>query len=107
MCLAIPGKILERWDEPGGLAVGKVQFGSVARDVCLAYTPEAGPGDYVIVHVGFAIQRLDEAAAHRTLATLEAAEAAEAAAAGTAGEQAEAGEDATPGEDAEDDHALR
>lgn len=103
MCLALPGKILERRDGPGGLAFGKVQFGSVAREVCLAYTPEARPGDYVIVHVGFAIQRLDEAAAHRTLATLEAAQAA---AAGTAGEPGEPGEQTEPAEEARD-RALR
>lgn len=100
MCLALPGKILERRDGPGGLAFGKVQFGSVAREVCLAYTPEARPGDYVIVHVGFAIQRLDEAAAHRTLATLEAAQAAAAGEAGEAGAEAAAGEEAR-------DRALR
>jgi hydrogenase expression/formation protein HypC len=73
MCLAIPGKILEARDGADGLRVASVQFGSVTRDVCLAYTPEAQVGDYVIVHVGFAIQRLDEAAAERTLADLAAA----------------------------------
>ncbi|MBX3248329.1 MAG: HypC/HybG/HupF family hydrogenase formation chaperone [Myxococcales bacterium] len=67
MCLAIPGLVLERFDGPGGLPFGNVRFGAVRREVCLAYVPEAGVGDYVIVHVGFAIQRLDEAAARETL----------------------------------------
>jgi hydrogenase expression/formation protein HypC len=71
MCLALPGRIVERVEGPGALPFAKVAFGSVAREVCLAYTPEAQVGDYVIVHVGFAIQRLDEAAAERTLALLE------------------------------------
>jgi hydrogenase expression/formation protein HypC len=109
MCLAVPGKIVERWEGAGGLPFGKVRFGSVAREVCLAYTPEAGPGDYVIVHVGFAIQRLDEAAAARTLAALgeamqedagpEAASAVAAEAASGAGEEAAsgAGEEAASG----------
>ncbi len=71
MCLALPGRIIERVEGPGALPFAKVAFGSVAREVCLAYTPEAQVGDYVIVHVGFAIQRLDEEAAERTLALLE------------------------------------
>lgn len=76
MCLAIPGKIIEQWEGAGGLPFGKVRFGSVAREVCLAYVPEARAGDYVIVHVGFAIQRLDQASAERTLAELGEAAAA-------------------------------
>jgi hydrogenase expression/formation protein HypC len=67
MCLAIPGRLLERWIGPGEIAVGRVAFGSVRREVCLAYTPEAEPGQYLIVHVGFAIQILDEAAANASL----------------------------------------
>ena len=70
MCLALPGRILERCEGAGGLPFAKVQFGTVARDVCLAYTPEAQVGDYVVVHVGFAIQRLDEDAARQTLELL-------------------------------------
>ena len=71
MCLAIPGKIMSV--EPGqdGLAMGKVDFGGVAKSVCLAYVPEAKPGDYVIVHVGFALSLLDEGEARRTFAYLE------------------------------------
>ena len=68
MCLAIPGRLLDRTDGPSGLPFGRVSFGSVVKEVCLAYTPEARPGDYLIVHVGFAIQRLDEDAAGRALA---------------------------------------
>ena len=59
----------------GGLPFGKVRFGTVTQEVCLAYVPEARPGDYVIVHVGFAIQRLDEEAARRTLELLAQAKA--------------------------------
>ena len=70
MCLAIPGEILETHDGTNGLAVALVRFGAVTREVCLAYTPSAGVGDWVIVHVGFAIQTLDRAAAERTLAEL-------------------------------------
>jgi hydrogenase expression/formation protein HypC len=70
MCLAVPGRLLDRTEGPSGLPFGRVRFGSVVKDVCLAYTPEAQPGDYVVVHVGFAIQRLDEEAARRTLELL-------------------------------------
>jgi hydrogenase expression/formation protein HypC len=68
MCLAIPGLLLDRAEGPSGLLFGRVRFGSVVKEVCLAYTPEAQPGDYLIVHVGFAIQHLDEDAAQRALA---------------------------------------
>ncbi len=73
MCLAIPGKVTEIHVGAGGLPFGTVQFGAVAREVCLAYTPDAGVGDFVIVHVGVAIQRLDEAEALRTLHLLDQA----------------------------------
>ena len=66
MCLAIPGEIQERYPGDGGLPFAEVRFGSVTREVCLVYTPEARTGDYVIVHVGFAIQVLDQAAAAAT-----------------------------------------
>lgn len=67
MCLALPGLVLDVSAGPGDLPFARVRFGSVVREVCLAYVPDAQPGDYVIVHVGFAIQRLDEEAAQRTL----------------------------------------
>jgi hydrogenase expression/formation protein HypC len=63
MCLAIPGKVLEIEPNALGMAMGKVSFGGIAKEVCLAYVPEAQLGDYVIVHAGFAISRLDEAEA--------------------------------------------
>ena len=69
MCLGIPGKVIEVRDE-GGLRMGRVDFGGVRKDACLAYLPETRVGDYVIVHVGFAISHVDEAEALRTLEIL-------------------------------------
>jgi hydrogenase expression/formation protein HypC len=70
MCLGIPGRILEIRDDRG-LMMGQVDFGGVRREVCLAYVAdEVGPGDYVVVHVGFAISRVDEAEARRTFEAL-------------------------------------
>ena len=66
MCLGIPGRIVEVGPE-GLMRMGKVDFGGIVREVCLAYVPEAGVGDYVIVHIGFAISQLDEEEAHETL----------------------------------------
>ena len=65
MCLGIPGKISEANDN-ALLRMGKVDFGGVVREVCLAYVPEANVGDYVVVHVGFAISQIDEAEARQT-----------------------------------------
>jgi hydrogenase expression/formation protein HypC len=65
MCLGIPGRIIET-DDGGLMRMGKVDFGGVTREVCLAYVPEAQVGDYVIVHVGFAISQLDEDEARET-----------------------------------------
>lgn len=72
MCLGIPGRIVEVLDGDELLRLGRVDFGGVRKDVCLAYVPEAGLGDYVIVHVGFAISQVDEAEAQRTLDVLRA-----------------------------------
>jgi hydrogenase expression/formation protein HypC len=69
MCLAIPGKVLEAV-EHGDNRIAQVQFGSVTRQVYLDFVPEAGVGDYVLVHVGFAISKIDEAEALRTYALL-------------------------------------
>jgi hydrogenase expression/formation protein HypC len=69
MCLGIPGRVTEIRDE-AGLAMGKVDFGGVRKDACLAYLPEVRLGDYVIVHVGFAISKVDEAEALKTLEIL-------------------------------------
>jgi hydrogenase expression/formation protein HypC len=66
MCLGIPGRITEIRDD-AGLPVGVVDFGGVRREVCLAYVAdEISVGDYAIVHVGFALSKVDEAEAHRT-----------------------------------------
>ena len=70
MCLGIPGRIVELRDDTG-LAMGVVDFGGVRREVCLAYVQdEARLGDYVIVHVGFAISMVDETEARRTFEVL-------------------------------------
>lgn len=70
MCLGIPGRVLETHDDRG-LLMGVVDFGGVRREVCLAYVaPEIDAGDYVIVHVGFAISRVDENEARRTFEAL-------------------------------------
>ena len=66
MCLAIPGKVEEITTE-GGLRLGRVNFGGVIKRVCLDYVPEVEVGDYTIVHVGFALSKIDEAEALRTL----------------------------------------
>jgi len=68
MCLAIPGRVQEIY-EAGPARMGKVDFGGIVKDVCLAYLPDIQVGDYTVVHVGFAIQRLDEASALQTLDT--------------------------------------
>lgn len=65
MCLAVPGKILSISGEDL-MRMGKVNFGGVVKDVNLAYTPEANIGDYVVVHVGFALSVVDEAEAQQT-----------------------------------------
>lgn len=66
MCLGIPGRVTEL-REDAGLAMGTVDFGGVTRDVCLAYVADhVRTGDYVIVHVGFAISKVDEAEARKT-----------------------------------------
>ena len=70
MCLAVPGKVLTI-EERDDTRMALVDFGGVNKDVCLAYLPEIEVGDYVIVHVGFAIQKLDEASALETLALFE------------------------------------
>ncbi len=65
MCLGIPGRIVEVF-ETGGLHMARVQFGGITREACLEYQPDAAVGDYVVVHVGFAISKLDEEEARRT-----------------------------------------
>ena len=70
MCLAVPGKILRLVDRDGTL-MSVVDFGGVQKDVCLEYIPDARVGEYVVVHVGFEIQRLDDESAIQTLAEFE------------------------------------
>lgn len=71
MCLAVPGKILEVEDRDGN-RIGKVQFGGITRQVFLNFVPEAAAGDYVMVHVGFAISRVDAQEAQRSYELLQA-----------------------------------
>jgi len=66
MCLAIPGKVEEIVTE-GGLRVGRVNFGGVVKRVCMDYVPEVEVGDYTLVHVGFAISKIDQQTAEETL----------------------------------------
>ena len=66
MCLAIPGKV-EEITTDGMIRVGRVNFGGVVKNVCLDYVPEVEVGDYTIVHVGFALSRIDEESAEKTL----------------------------------------
>ena len=60
MCLGVPGKIVEIQENSVGMTMGKVDFAGITKEVCLAYVPEVQIGDYVIVHVGFAISVVDE-----------------------------------------------
>ena len=70
MCLAVPGRVEQIFDAQG-TRMGKVNFGGVVKEVCLAYLPDIQVGDYTIVHVGFAISQIDEASAQDTLRTFE------------------------------------
>ncbi|MCD6291790.1 MAG: HypC/HybG/HupF family hydrogenase formation chaperone [Anaerolineae bacterium] len=70
MCLGIPGRVVEIF-ERDSIQMGKVDFGGIIKETCLAYVPETAVGDYVIVHAGFAISRLNEAEAQETLAMLQ------------------------------------
>lgn len=60
MCLGVPGKVIEMQSNAAGVTMGKVDFGGIVKDICLAYVPEVKVGDYVIAHAGFAINTLDE-----------------------------------------------
>lgn len=68
MCLAIPGRVDEIYGD-GLSRMGKVNFGGIVKEVCLAYLPDIAVGDYTIVHVGFALSKIDEATAQQTLET--------------------------------------
>jgi hydrogenase expression/formation protein HypC len=72
MCLGIPGRVVQiTQEEELGLCLGKVQFGGITKEVNLTYTPDVKIGDYVVVHVGFAISRLNEEEAMRVFSYLE------------------------------------
>lgn len=76
MCLGIPGKVVEIWDEPNGARMAHVEFAADAhggvevRTLCLAYLPDMQVGEYTIAHAGFALTRIDEAAALITISTM-------------------------------------
>ena len=70
MCLGIPGQVVSL-EDAGGLRMGKVRFGEIVREACLEYVPEVAEGDYVIIHAGFAISRVNEEEAARTYHLLE------------------------------------
>ena len=67
MCLGVPGRIEELRDDELGMRMGRVSFGGIVKDVCLAYLPEAQVGDYVLNHVGFAIRRIPPEDVQQTL----------------------------------------
>jgi hydrogenase expression/formation protein HypC len=69
MCLGVPGKLIEVY-ETAGLPMGRVDFGGIVKEACLAYLDDPQAGDFVLVHVGFALQTIDEQAAFETLQTL-------------------------------------
>ena len=70
MCLGIPGRVVETWRDHE-ILMGKVDFGGVLKRVCLEHVPQVQPGEYVLVHVGFALSQIDEAEAHKVFAFLE------------------------------------
>jgi hydrogenase expression/formation protein HypC len=71
MCLGVPGQVVSIEQDPLGMNMGEVSFAGIKKKVCLAYTPEAEVGDYVVVHVGFAISRIDEREAREVFRFLE------------------------------------
>jgi hydrogenase expression/formation protein HypC len=70
MCLGIPGRIVEIWDEPNGARMAHVDVQGETRRLCLAYLPDMQVGEYTIAHAGFALSRIDEASALVTIATM-------------------------------------
>lgn len=70
MCLGVPGRVVEIQPNAIGVPHGRVDFGGIVKEVCLAYTPDVEIGEYVVVHVGFAISKIDEAEAKRVFAYL-------------------------------------
>ncbi len=70
MCLGVPGRVESVTEDTLGMRMGRVSFGGVVKEVCLAYVPEAKVGDHVLVHVGFGLSVIDEEEARRTLEAL-------------------------------------
>jgi hydrogenase expression/formation protein HypC len=70
MCLGVPGRVVKIQPNAIGMTMGTVSFGGITKEVCLAYDPEAQVGDYVVVHVGFAISRISEEEANTVFQTL-------------------------------------
>ena len=70
MCLGVPGKVMQVQENEQGMTMGTVSFGGITKEVCLAYLPDVQVGDYVIVHVGFAISRVSEEEAQEVFETL-------------------------------------
>lgn len=70
MCLGIPGRITEKYTREDGAPMARADFAGEMRDVCLAYLPDLAIGDYVIMHMGFALTKLDEADAEETVQTM-------------------------------------
>jgi len=73
MCLGIPGRVVETWRDHN-ILMGKVDFNGVIKRVCLEHVPEVTPGEYVIVHVGFALERVDEEEARKVFEFLDGME---------------------------------
>lgn len=67
MCLGVPGRISEIYENEAGLRMAKIDFGGIVKEACLAYVPEAQVGDYTLIHVGFALNLIDEQEALETL----------------------------------------
>lgn len=70
MCLGVPGRVTEVHSNAVGMTMGRVDFGGIEKEVCLAYLPDVEAGEWVVVHVGFAISRIDEAEAARVFDVL-------------------------------------
>lgn len=70
MCLGVPGKVIAIEEQASGMLMGKASFGGITKSVCLSYVPDVCIGDYVVVHVGFAISKVDEQEARQVFAYL-------------------------------------
>ncbi len=71
MCLGIPGRVLAVTEQADAMLMGKVEFGGITKDICLAYVPDVAVGDFVLVHVGFAISKIDEQEAQEIFSYIE------------------------------------